>query len=970
MQIAARNGATLSFDFSLGIDWWMLAGFLLSLAPLYVIVGNLLRPPWQWRPKFKSRYWPILAGEWDTHKTTFIKESPDPTSVEFEKAFADILNEASLKKRKKNLLIVFDNLDRIDESSALKLWATLQTLVQGKQENGKPLLEDTWVVVPYDHQGIKKLWSSGHKDIDEEKIESFLDKSFYFRFRVPPLSLPLWRDYFVTQARSCFGGEKSTDIKEALQVFSLSLKGESPPTPRAIKKFINDLAVIWLQRGDEIPLSDAAFFLTQRDKKEEDILECLIYEKDFPEGVIAKITSSEVRDNFAALYFNVDKNLGRSIYLREPILRDLERGNTDEFKKKLKTHGPVIWDIFDVYIYPEIPEKDIAVLANFSKILGDIDVVGEGVAEKIRYAKKAIKEACKRCVKATLLFDEDITTCVEICKFLDSDIDVIKHFDNLIREELSADLDEDDERQESSQIAEQLAKWNEFVKEHCSQLQKPYLISSKADIETIVHSGLETSDDFQGVLDFSGQIQNIQNILIKAVTSNPARISAGSLVTYCLKEHLELNWGEIAESLFNRITVPNNLASSDFAISLEHILKLRSRPETDFANRITDSLTEGHWYHNIANLNDNDQPRELDKAIGLALMYNPNHNTNMDNGNARPGVRIVKNTTSLSGDDIEDLATNIAGMISISDWDKYFKESPWLDLKSKVLAKLISKIESLESPPPEVFFNNLSTLSVEIDKDRYREIVSNWIETDEFKDFINDYEISDISRDASNILCLMGLLDKRSKEYRALLKTSSDQISALEQTYWKTVLDNFDDNNVLSLTALLLSGTNSIKSVELFDAIDSWLPKCAEGEIDLEQEGAAELCHLIVKIMDATGREEILREKLVKLIPEIGELVSPLFVDSFSKEIIEGVDLYKDSLSVYEKILEVLLKSEDVYLIWFCSEIVSKQKKYLLSEKGIKKQNFLDRVSQVKANTSEEDDEKLKYLKKIESDLK
>ena len=65
-----------------------------------------------------------MTGQASTESRTLVTQTPDPTSVEFESIFRDLLDEA-LEPENRKLLIVVDNLDRVEPSDALSIWSTL-----------------------------------------------------------------------------------------------------------------------------------------------------------------------------------------------------------------------------------------------------------------------------------------------------------------------------------------------------------------------------------------------------------------------------------------------------------------------------------------------------------------------------------------------------------------------------------------------------------------------------------------------------------------------------------------------------------------------------------------------------------------------------------------------------------------------------------------------------------------------------
>ena len=73
--------------------------------------------------------WAFLQGETNTEISQEISEEEERSSVEFERFFDQIV-KLILKDKDSKLLIVVDNLDRINRQDALKIWSTLQTYLQ------------------------------------------------------------------------------------------------------------------------------------------------------------------------------------------------------------------------------------------------------------------------------------------------------------------------------------------------------------------------------------------------------------------------------------------------------------------------------------------------------------------------------------------------------------------------------------------------------------------------------------------------------------------------------------------------------------------------------------------------------------------------------------------------------------------------------------------------------------------------
>ena len=79
----------------------------------------------------------------------------DPTTIEFQKYFFDLMNDIYKNIENKKTLIVMDNLDRIETEDAMKMWATMRTFFEFESTQEKHWIKDTWLLVPYDFNGLK-----------------------------------------------------------------------------------------------------------------------------------------------------------------------------------------------------------------------------------------------------------------------------------------------------------------------------------------------------------------------------------------------------------------------------------------------------------------------------------------------------------------------------------------------------------------------------------------------------------------------------------------------------------------------------------------------------------------------------------------------------------------------------------------------------------------------------------------------
>ncbi|MEW6720275.1 MAG: P-loop NTPase fold protein, partial [Thermodesulfobacteriota bacterium] len=322
-----RDGASLLHTGPVSLA--TLFGFLLTVSPLLVLICFALA----YRMKSRkgdpvhiesANLIAIFIQKAETKTRTETTETPDPTSIEFEKTFTDLMGEA-LEPAENRFVLVMDNLDRIEADGALKIWSTLQTFLQ--LDTGKHAwLKKLWVVVPFDQKSISRLWEknapqaneSGENKKHSNFASSFLDKTFPIRFDVPPLVLSDWRAYLIEMLREAFPNHHEEEFETIAHLMAVErMDGTVSHTPREIKMVVNQIGALHRQRQDIVPLPHIAYYvLLQRDHAE--VLKGLT-DKTFPSEEAAAILGDNVQDSLAALAFGLEVSTSRQLLL-EPIL--------------------------------------------------------------------------------------------------------------------------------------------------------------------------------------------------------------------------------------------------------------------------------------------------------------------------------------------------------------------------------------------------------------------------------------------------------------------------------------------------------------------------------------------------------------------------------------------------------------------------------------------------------------------------
>ena len=327
-------------------------GIVIALAP--VIYYGLLSLVGIWKRKRKSgrgeengglsELPALVTGQASTQSRTVVTQSPDPTSVEFESVFHDLLDEA-LKHKDRKLLIVVDNLDRVEPSDALSIWSTLQTFLGHREYQRPDWIERLWVLIPYDDKAILRLWDRSGREDNSPLVASFLNKTFQLRFRVPPLLLTNWRGFLQEALQQALPDHQETDYYGVYRAFATNGGLEtSAPTPRGLKTFVNQIGALHREWQDEFPLSYlACYVLFQADGK--DVRMALLSNDD--SELLSESIGEGWRGVIAALHFGVPVEDARQLLLRGPIQAALANGDDKALSELEMAHREGFWSVLE-----------------------------------------------------------------------------------------------------------------------------------------------------------------------------------------------------------------------------------------------------------------------------------------------------------------------------------------------------------------------------------------------------------------------------------------------------------------------------------------------------------------------------------------------------------------------------------------------------------------------------------------------
>jgi len=286
----------------------------------------------------------LFSVESVTESSSETIETPDPTSLEFESMFTELMHEALGDDPARRLVLVVDNLDRVSPDDARSIWATLQTFLHHSHADREPWLNSLWVLLPYDRGGIARLWDSSAVLVGDETqrraslVDSFIDKSIQVRFEVPLPLLSEWRTYLESKLRSALPDCGEADGYTAYRMYARQLASDRQvPSPREVKQYVNRIGALHRRWQHELPFASLAYYASlglDGIKVAE-----RIGRGELPGPLLAGLLPEDIDGHLAAIAFNTDPVRARQLLLGPPIEHALSRETSEELLDLLDRPG-------------------------------------------------------------------------------------------------------------------------------------------------------------------------------------------------------------------------------------------------------------------------------------------------------------------------------------------------------------------------------------------------------------------------------------------------------------------------------------------------------------------------------------------------------------------------------------------------------------------------------------------------------
>lgn len=245
------------------------------------------------------------------------------------KSFKEYFDNITLDLKSDGLIIVFDNMDRLSKSDkVLSLWSSIHTFFAEEK------IDNVWVLIPYDKGHLSKHFD----EIDDNKVDNFIGKTFSTIFRISPPVLSDWKKFFKLKFKEAFENIiDDNDIDFISSLYEL-ITDVNNKRPRDLITFINNLVSLYLQHNGLIDIKYLALFVLRKKEIMDNPLISIAGKHFLKDEKYMFQEESEIEENLAAIVFNVDKEKSSEVLLTNSIDDIFFKANFEALKE-VKKHS-------------------------------------------------------------------------------------------------------------------------------------------------------------------------------------------------------------------------------------------------------------------------------------------------------------------------------------------------------------------------------------------------------------------------------------------------------------------------------------------------------------------------------------------------------------------------------------------------------------------------------------------------------
>ncbi len=619
----------------------------------------------------------VVVGQLESSIKTKSRETPLATSLEFERCFNDLMDDTLVNSRR--LVVVLDNLDRIERDSALRLLSHLQVFLPGRRsEENLPWASYLWVVLPYDRDGLARIWANaepadaikignGRRTPDAKGSEpqmdtsdasvtemrflgyktasSYLDKVLQVRFHLPPPALQYWRGFFASQARKALPGQDSSVYEDIRWTFTRCCVSKgSAPTPRAIKLYLNQLAALVIQWEDEpaYTIQVLGYYAGLLRSKAPHIRKQL-WDGSLPDTwFVGEGDQESVRKQLSGLAYGVAPAEGYHLLLAETLEEAVLSADKNSLVGAHAVHGEAVWEVLDHTCQFALHALDPPELLAAIDAIASIPTENREHKSLARTAGKAIRGAGPWSAANEKLVDQ-LLTAIGFCDSRPTTESVIANYQRTL-DRIPPLVKEEDADVDNPVLPKALVATRKLVErlqepELDVQLERPFAIQMRYQAWVGASQKLKGATD-KALLGVAPEIA--EGSMTESLMQSIASAGFGNAHRDCIlitsRTSANVKWGNVASSALARLDASTEPAPVDEAVRIIETLEGLSSVGCDSAAESLDSFAaSGSPLHYLYHASENKKDAAVAKLMFFHLRANPSGAKPDPAGNSEEG---------------------------------------------------------------------------------------------------------------------------------------------------------------------------------------------------------------------------------------------------------------------------------------------------------------------------------------------
>ena len=392
----------------------------------------------------------------DITESHLTKENLEFTNYDYGKYLNYILKKAKEKNKlsKSNpFIIVFDNLDRVDDETVLNTLSMIQLTNEVIEKSSFNI----YFLIPIDKERLEKTiktiiaGDSNNKEEKEKFAKDFLEKIFPYKVNIPNIIHSDWRKFFSKKIQEAFDFSlKKDDIYFIRRIFENSIikSKEKNLTPREIKSFINSLVenyLYWENFKYKPNIKLQSLYVTLNN----------YFSKDFKEYIAGNLDSNnnkelnnivgiakeeylekEIKESLLKQYFKVEEIYVLFIEQSIQAIDDEKLENLKNIVNLFEDKYKIEQLFYEVWKQKDELRKDINLLLKFYKAVKEIDIYDKEIDIYNKYRCKIsqfLKEIINNVNTFSKLKEPNIDKLIDILNnndeiktlFLEKSIEII-----------------------------------------------------------------------------------------------------------------------------------------------------------------------------------------------------------------------------------------------------------------------------------------------------------------------------------------------------------------------------------------------------------------------------------------------------------------------------------------------------------------------------------------------------------------